>query len=178
MSGIEELEAYYQAGIGVVATKLGVPLRVLSVGYDAAVKPGLPIEPLEEGLEPRSPCDAILIEDYLTACVSGAAARFIRSEQRQRQFGRCVQGAALEVRCLREIWQGWEPESERALVVALAFLRDKDGGDAEATMYRLWHRAVRILQAPAEREQLDRLARQLLTVGSITGRKVDQFLKT
>lgn len=90
---------------------------------------------------------------------------------------RVAVGAAMELRELRRAWDAGEPETERAIIVSLAFLKEIDAGDTEATIHRLWRRAVRLLQEPPGREQLDRLARRLLKVKRMVREEVNLFLK-
>lgn len=179
-SGIEKLAAYYKAGIGVAAATFGVRIRTLGLEYDAGAKFGFSLEPLAEWLarDPESHEHRVeLTAEYITVCLAGDAGRFIYAAARRRQLRRSREGAGPELRHLRLLWDCLEPESERALIVALGTLPKLDEGDAEASMYRLWKQAHRMLRQKHQRTQLDELARHLLQVRRMSGREVEEFLK-
>ena len=179
-TGIEVLSAYYKAGIGVAAATIGVRIRTLGLEYDSGAKFGFSIEPLSNliGQATQSmPQQIGLIEDYITVCLAGAAGRFAYSDARRGQVQRSMQGAAHELRQLRLLWECLEPESERAFIIALGTLPKLDEGDPEATMYRLWQRAHRLLSNNPQRTNLNRLARKLLEARQMTGFEVEAFLK-
>lgn len=50
-----------------------------------------------------------------------------------------------------------------------------DGGDPNATIYRLWSQAKRLLQQPSRRERVVRLTSQLMEVRELTGEQIGQF---
>jgi hypothetical protein len=118
-----------------------------------------------------------LIEEYLLVCLSGDAARFICASTRRPQLRRSLEGAGPELKQLRQLWEGLEPESERALVIALGTLPVLDGGNPEASIYRLWKRAHRLLTENRQRTQIAGLALHLLHVRRMTGPEVEDFLK-
>lgn len=177
---IEVLAAYYEAGIGVAAAAYGVQIQTLAIEYDAGAKFGFSIEPLAQWIvrHPESFAHRVeLIEEYVTVCLAGDAGRFIHTESRRCQLQRSLQGAGPELRQLRLLWECLEPETERALVVALGTLPKLDDGDPEASVMRLWKRACRLLRQHGQRSELDQLARHLLKVRQMTGTEVVEFLK-
>ena len=178
---IHELEAYHQAGIGVLAVKLDVRLQQLSVGFEKQWTSGPTLEPLEnfrkEDVE-HSSCNRDRVEDYLTASLGGSAGVFLFNLGRRRHFQRSHGDAGLEMKHLRRMWQCVEPEVDRAFGIAFALLSKFDDSDTEATLWRLWQRAVELLRQPLQRKQLDRLARQLMQVGKMPGEEVVRFLQT
>lgn len=178
--GIEVLAAHYKAGIGVAAATLGVRIRTLGMDYDAGARFGFSLEPLSSwiGKKPESLAHRVsLIEDYIVVCLSGDAARFICASTRRPHLRRSSAGAGPELKQLRLLWECLEPESERALVIALGTLPVLDEGDPEATIYRLWKRAHRLLRESRQRIQLAELARHLLRNKQMSGAEVEDFLK-
>ena len=112
----------------------------------------------------------------MTALLAGSAASFLRAQEQRCQIKRSLGDAGLEMKFLREIWQCLQPEPDRAVAIVCGSLGKFDDGDAEATIRRLWHRAIRLLRQTAIRAKLDRLTRELERTGRLTGDKVERLL--
>ena len=168
-------EAYYNAGIGVLARKLNIGLRQLTIGFEHQYFSG----PKLEGLQELSLADVAFsasgrqeIEDYLTVCLGGIAGEQIYVLANRRQLHWAQGDAAYLWKFWRRTQECGDPEVDRAFAIAMAYLRNYDLGDPNATVWRLWQRAVNLLQQLPQREQLDRLAKQLLFVGKLSGDEV------
>jgi hypothetical protein len=176
---IDEPQAYYQAGIGVLAVELDVGLRRLSVGYRHHETAEPTLEPLDVQSVRKGQLGSLereQIEDYLTTCLAGSAAQFLYSLNRRCQLKQSFGAAGLEMKYLRRMWDCVEPETDRAFAIAFGLLGHVDDGDAEGTMLRLWQRAVTLLRQPPQREQLTRLAQHLRKVERMSGGEVHRFL--
>jgi hypothetical protein len=172
--------AYYLAGIGVAATRFGVRALELSIPDNWSTQRSPILEPFEAWYSILSDSDfdeRDLIEDYVTVCLAGVAGNFIRTESIRCPLKRSMGSAGFELAHLRWVWRGESSECDRAFAIAFSHLPEIDGGDVEATLYRLWHRAVRILREPSQRSQLDRLARELVKTGRMGGDVLEEFLK-
>jgi hypothetical protein len=174
----QDFRAYYWAGIAVLAIKSDIEIECLDVG-DANGLNGKAI------LEPISSSDmdvglnswkARKVEDYVTTLLAGSAASFIRVLGRRGHLKRSLGDAGLEMRFLREVWQCFQPEPDRAMAIICGSLGKYDDGDAEATFKRLWHRAVRILRQPQHDQQIKLLAKHLLCVKRMTGEEVHRLI--
>jgi hypothetical protein len=177
---LEEREAYYAAGIGVLAVKLDIRVLQLSIGYQHQWVSGPMLEPLEHlRMEDTAHCagDQAEVENYLTAYLGGTAGVFVRLLTRRCHLQRSQGDAALHMKFLRRTLACDDPEVDRAFAIAFALLSRVDLGDTEATVWRLWQRAVELLRQSPQREQLDRLAKRLLEAGKMPGAEVVQLLQ-
>lgn len=177
---LEEREAYHAAGIGVLAMKLHIPLRQLSIGFEHPWVVGPRLEPLEPWCAEEVIHDTFKrsrIEDYLTVCLGGTAGSFLYALGRRRHLQHSLGDAGLSMKYLRRTLACMEPEVDRAFAIAFALLGRFDDGDAEATLWRLWQRAVELLRQPPQRKQLDLVARRLLEAGTLSGDELARLLQ-
>jgi hypothetical protein len=171
----DELEAYYQSGVAVIAALNGIGLRQLSIGFGSA---GVILERLDQFCASSDGTEAeyiVDVEDYCVTCLAGLAGRAIRAETRRKRVGLC-DPAVLELKNVKAVLRCDEREPDRAFAIVFAALGEVDGGNSEGTVYRLYKRALRLLCQPPQTEQLNRLARHLLKVGRMTGDEVAEFL--
>jgi hypothetical protein len=175
-----DTNAYYWAGIGIVAVKFDVKFKSLSLGdldgHDgcAILEPVGNYCDLDVGMDPFK---ASKVEDYATTLLAGSAASYIRARDKRCHLKRSLGEAGLEIKFLRQIWQSLHREPDRAIAIIFGSLGAFDDGDTEGTTRRLWHRAVCILQQQPYSDQLRRLARELTSLGELTGAEVHELLK-
>lgn len=176
---LEEREAYRTAGIGVLANKLDVRVVQLSIGVENQWLPGPLLEPLERLRDAElafSESARMRVEDYVSAHLAGLAAEFLYVLARRRQLQKSQGDAVVHMKFWRRLLECGTPENDRAFAIAFGYLGKCDAGDSEATVYRLWQRAIELLRASPQREQLDRLTRHLLKVRRLSGEEVTMFL--
>ena len=175
-----QLNAQYCAGIGVIAVKFGITVKRLWIGNEEGSLCDALLEPINISRVADADLDyfrTMQIEDYATALLAGSAANFIREQDQLCHLKRSFGDAGLEMRFLREIWQGERRKPDRAMAIICGFLEEYDDGDIEATAKRLWHRAVLILRRVPHCQQLKSLAQQLQRVKLINGDEIHHFLK-
>lgn len=177
---LEAREAYRKAGVGVLAVKLEVRVLQLSIGFEHQWGSGPMLEPLEK-LSAKdaafSESGRMRVEDYVTSHLGGVAGELLYVLANRCHL-RCSQGEeVIHWKFWRRTWECSDPEVDRAFAIAFAYLRNHDQGDAEASLWRLWHRAVELLRQIPQREQLDRLAKRLLEAGKLSGDQVARILR-
>ena len=173
------MSEYYWAGIAVVASHFEIRVQHLSVGDEYCLDGSAMLEPLETWCDSDAGMNPFLmakVEDYVTALLAGNAAAFIRESEERCQLKKSFGEGGLEMKFLRKVWQCLQPEPDRAAAIIVGFLGEYDDGDIEATVRRLWHRAVRILRQPKRHKQLKALADALCRTIEMTDEDVVRVL--
>jgi hypothetical protein len=173
-----DLRPYYLAGIGVAATKFGIGLKLLSLQRGAAGS-GAVLHPVRKWCKLDVSIDdfkILQLEEYIMTCLAGSAARCIRLEDLRGPLKQSLGNADLELEQLREMWQCSEPETDRAFALVFGSFGQIDDGDSDATLYRLWRRTLHLLRMPKHYDQLNRLARRLYDVTTMSGEEISTFL--
>ncbi|QDT71797.1 hypothetical protein [Lacipirellula limnantheis] len=145
----DEQNAYYQAGAAVIARHYDIPvLRVaLEGGSGAGSLPKLaPLELLCVKCQSSAKRTG-LIESYVTTLLAASVGRLLHVEQCFGYQRQCNGQKHLERRAMLSALHGDDPLSDRACYLAFTQLTACDGGDADATVMRLWRQANRLLRA-------------------------------
>ena len=151
----EESIAYRLAAIAVTGYALGVRVREVQISRRSSAR----LLPLVELCDPADPVHLPLVEAYVTTLVAGNVGVKLCVEARHGITDPNHPWVKHDVDC------GCLPdyrELDEALLLALAWLKEVDGGDSERTLNRLYRRASILLREPLHRQRLPPLVEQLL----------------
>lgn len=109
--------------------------------------------------------------------MAGSAASFVRVQEKRCHLKRSFGDAGVELQFLRDVWQCFQREPDRAVGIIFGSLGAYDNGDVEATTKRLWHRAVRVLREKPHFQQLKLLAGQLEKLKQMSGEEILALLR-
>jgi hypothetical protein len=178
--GADHLAAYFNAAIGVTAFEFGVPLRRLSLEVKSGRRDRPQFGSLKEYISTnigRFDCiDAAL--NYTTVLLSGGVGRVIGLEAYLAYPEPHLEMARLERAYLAEARLCREPETDRAMAIAIGWLRNYNGGNADATFAQLWHRADRLLRTPHHAQRVDRVVRDLKKERILAGDEISRILSS
>ena len=172
--------SYYRAGIAVIAQRFGIRVDRLWIGDKHGLDGITVLESLEDWCKsgaPAAPSHGKAIEDYVTTLLGGAAATFIKAQDRRCHLKRTFGDAGLEENFIRKVWQCLQPEPDRAVAIVVGALSAYDDADAAATTRRLCNRAARLLREPRAHAQLSNLASQLMQAREMSALEVARFFR-
>ncbi|MBL9163315.1 MAG: hypothetical protein JNL18_11320 [Planctomycetaceae bacterium] len=114
------------------------------------------------GKRRSSPKRTCLIERYVTTLLAASVGRLLDVEQCFGYQRQCLGQKHLERRAMLSALHGDDPLSDRACYLAFTQLTARDGGDADATVMRLWQGANRLLRISPHRQFHQNLSAHLI----------------
>ena len=174
----DELAAYFNAATVVTGFELGVSVRRISLKATAGIRDRPRLMSLKEYIEARiGDFDCIdAAVNYVTVLLSGAAGRVIGLEEFMAYPKPHLEMGRLVRAYMAEAHQCLEPETDSALAIIIGWLKNYNGGDAEATFGQLWHQADTLLRTQPHRDRLNRMVIELKKKRILEGDEIQGVL--
>jgi hypothetical protein len=167
----EQMLAYRLSAMAILANRLQIPLRVISLDQskDFRVMPCVvPFLQWVGKLPKNDPLFRSDCERYILVLMASDVGGLLLRQKRAREAAKKFQTNREAIRSCRRAVDGYLAEHDIAFSLAVAWLGPHDNGNPERTLGRLWSKAYEALSEENTRQTLEVIVDDLVARRSIT----------
>ncbi len=159
----DELAAYFNAAVAVTAFDFDLPVRRISLTVRAGRRDRPQLASLKQYIASRVDRFNCIdsAADYVTVLLSGPVGRVLALENYLAYKEPHLEVARLERGYLEEARLCREPATDTAMAVTVAWLKNYNGGNWDATFVQLWHRADLLLRSDAHQSRVKKMVQEI-----------------